>query len=121
MRVVVLVLLIISLISLFVKCKSIEKTHLCKQKHFDLKYEVVKHGFIGKNIDTYRDLCLKNYKERYIGLSEECIIFLLGNPAEKKGNKLLYYLGRAETEMVTGKIRFTFRFKKVVKIDCSIV
>lgn len=87
----------------------------------DLKYTVLRKGYIGQNAEAQGEICFQQKWKVYLGLSKECIIELLGEPMEIRYNYFLYYFGDAEQEMVIGAIKLYFAGNKMNKIKCVIV
>ncbi|MCB0607127.1 MAG: hypothetical protein KDD12_05385 [Lewinella sp.] len=113
----------ISIFCLFaiIGCASINKKNSECTLSPDLKYRVIRKGFVGRNVDTRWELCFEEKRKNYEGLSTKCIKVLLGNPAYETSSVMIYYFGKARTGMITGGITFIIQSGTVVGSECFIV
>lgn len=106
----------------FSECASLAKEQKeCISNHSNLKYKVVKDGFIGKDLYARIDLCFKERRKDYEGLSRDCLITLIGKPMHETSSEMTYYFGRAKTGMITAGVHFTISSGKVIGSACFIV
>lgn len=102
-------------------CATINKKNGECQISTNLKYKVIRNGFIGKNVDARWELCFEEKRKKYEGLPTKCLIFLLGNPARESSSEVIYYFGKAKTGMITGGITFIIQSGTVMGSKCFIV
>ena len=114
-------LILILLVFVLISCGSTKSSDLMCSEWIYLKYPVVKKGYIGVDSSPQGDICYQRKWMSYVWLSKNCIIELLGEPAEIKGNVFTYYFGIAEREMTVGTVNFYFQNGKMKKIDCNLV
>ena len=93
----------------------------CALNHSHLRYKIVKDGFIGKDAYARIDLCFKEKRKEYEGISTDCLIALLGKPISSTNSEMTYYLGVAKMGRITGGVTFIFQAGKVVGSKCFIV
>jgi hypothetical protein len=107
---------------LLVSCKSTKiNDGLCPLWDY-LKYPVVRKGYIGEDSSPQGDICYQRKWKSYIGLSKQCIIELLGEPAKIEKNQLIYYFSCCPQngDGAVGVLYIYFRYGKVRKIRCSL-
>lgn len=93
----------------------------CALNHSHLRYKIVKDGFIGKDAYARIDLCFKEKRKEYEGISIDCLIALLGKPISNTNSEMTYYLGVAKMGRITGGVTFIIQAGKVVGSKCFIV